>query len=174
MNGWLRLKKLPLRPLSRKSDIRLLPKNDHLFGSTSSAYWASSFLPPSPLSWATFSSRAIISHSANELRNGYCTSCRNPFALWCHLSLPRKPMPNHPCGRLDIWETNSQIYYVASKTLCSIKFYVGRQYGKVAYLELSSHQISEPNKRLSVRNYISQKFQRLSLINQRRRRILYV
>ena len=78
---------------------------------------------------------------------------------------------NHPSGCLDIWETNSKIYYVASKTLCSTKFYVGRQYRKVAYFELSSHQISEPNNRLSVRTSISQMPQRGSLINQRGRRI---
>ncbi len=47
-------------------------------------------------------------------------------------------------------------------------------YGKVAHLELSSHQISELNNRLRVRNTISQISQRLSLINQRCRRILYL
>jgi hypothetical protein len=45
-------------------------------------------------------------------------------------------------------------------------------YGKVAHLELSSHQISELNNRLSMRNLISQISQRLALINQRRRHIL--
>ncbi len=44
-------------------------------------------------------------------------------------------------------------------------------YRKVAYFELSSHQISEPNNRLSVRTSISQMSQRGSLINQRDRRI---
>ncbi len=51
--------------------------------------------------------------------------------------------------------------------------WVDINYGKVAHLELLSHQISELNNRLSVRNTISQISQRLSLINQRCRRILY-
>jgi hypothetical protein len=42
---------------------------------------------------------------------------------------------------------------------------------KSLIFELSSHQISEPNNRLSVRTVISQRSQRCSLINQRGRRI---
>ena len=40
---------------------------------------------------------------------------------------------------------------------------------KSLIFELSSHQISEPNNRLSVRTFISQRSQRCSLINQRGR-----
>ncbi len=67
-------------------------------------------------------------------------------------------------SKIFVWNNVYRTY-----CLCS-----SGSYGKVVHLELSSHQISEPNNRLSVRNPTSQISQRLSLINQRRRHILYI
>ena len=163
MNGSLLLKKLPSKPLFRKFVILWPPKNAPPFGSTSSAFWDWSSSLPWLSSWATSSSRDTTSHSNTESRSGSFTSCPSPSVRWCRLSLRRKPTPKHPSGCLDIWETNSKIYSVASKTLCSTKFYVGRQYGKVAYFELSSHQISEPKQQAKRENiYLAKISERLA------------
>ncbi len=78
--------------------------------------------------------------------------------------------------KLFIYKHPSLFYFLTKGKILWIgcQTYLQILYGKVAYLELSSHQISESNNRLSVRNSISQESQRLSLINQRCRRILYV